>query len=492
MSFAKIVLLLIFFIAIIFSIYSFMIWTPSEKMHWVNIYGKIIPNDETSKLYDTDVNAYLDRRPSLIEIYTYNPARSPIPFGDRLSISDIDWKNKTGDFSLSFILPVPMKVVLTAHCSNYTILELDYQKSQIETDVYWGTNCMPYKETSVSNVPSDEIDILNREITHVQSLLVDFSTKNDAERKLIDEDLSRANGLRDDAKRSNSWESLKYALQGHWLVLRAEYRIRLSELGQCVEDGRNILGKFNSLYFVPSYEIKEKLNASFNTYRSFNSTNILYNSPFRTDDSSILTNDIKFFDRQTNDVYDDIYDCKQNVALLNKAFNYQVEFYNQRNVFLVVLIFVSLLTGALIESYLRFFGKTFNAISKDISKSKIIYNKIFLKEKQINKQTITTILTFDGGFSLLNIFFLWSNINPIFFISALYSLLFLVGGLFFAFMSLRYDNKTVKYLAWIFSIVGIATIVALPIIWFIGISFNLSITWFFEKLSNIIPKAPTF
>lgn len=490
--------LLIFGIFVLSTIMSFayLLWEPEERVHWVSISGRVTPDKEALDIYQENKTDFLNKRDYLqISLTKFNPANSPQPIDDQLDISTIDWKTDIeGSYVLSYPLRAPMKVVVYVTCSNHSVIDLNTTEGNYSADVTWGLDCLPREETRTSINIEEELKFLDNRITYATSSKIRINPTTE-ESKSIDSDIEQANGLRGNANRDKETDyngSIQSALQGHWFASRALYKIRISELRNCVDSEKEIFSKFYPLFFKPSYESKQSIKSSESSLTYHNQTNFIFSYPYGIDNKKLI-DEIEYIDREEIRIQDVISDCKETLSLLNGTYIYQSESFNERLGFLIFLVVIAFLIGTFIEAQFKIITRFFISIKNDtITPIKNYFgDKIFSGKVVSMEKNIRWLLAGDGAGTALNAFIILSQKFNLLVFTSFISAIFFIIGLIFVVISLKFRNSEVIKVAWLSTLLGLVMLLLIPV-GYVTLLITSSIGFdIYQKIFDIIPKSPT-
>jgi hypothetical protein len=240
----------------------------------------LIPSDSTKDGFYVTLNGIV-KDTSLNSSHLPDYVRVYYPFyfmknvgeqGKQMDISLIKWTDKGGKFSMSFWVPIPMEVIVTADpegCNNQLVYvsPIDNVKD-IELN-FDGSNCkedyeLPETQEELVKKAKEGFDRLFTESAN------EILSKNET-KSIIEDRQKGGEEIEETHNELNENNSLLHAYNAYWILLRGYYKTDLAELRNCVEQALPYITQNQSCVILPHSEKIDILDANLTYYSGLNS-----------------------------------------------------------------------------------------------------------------------------------------------------------------------------------------------------------------------------
>lgn len=333
----KISIILIILIVIIATLYlSLNFRLPDHQLskgYWVTIQGKILPSE---KIKETDIG---------IEKYQYVRAYYPYYFkkylcrGNQIELSKINWEtNKTGNYRVSFWLPIEMDIFLTVDCAgcNHQKIHVSPKENVKEVSLLWDNeNCLVEEDYSGKDTKTvlerarSLLDYLNGELNNREL--------NKSRIKEIKQDIDRS---WDEVREAESYKevnkSLLHSYYTHWYAKRADYKLTLFDAEKCIEDTKEVIErKKDSCYVLPFLAYREYQEQNRSIYGELESNRLRYWYPYEYEESEKMREEIMNVYNAEERVGLWLRDCEEAFYSINESLEFQEPYCIRRKISLI-------------------------------------------------------------------------------------------------------------------------------------------------------------
>jgi hypothetical protein len=364
---ATIILLFLILIGIsyfaYFNIRPLLLQTEYPPSIWATIHGNITL---TKDFLDSNLP-----RPENILIYLPTDPSFLCSRGIPLqNIGNINWSsnNITGNYSITFSLPIPAIVYVTPDCEgcNHQQVNIDQNGANKEVDIIWDSQRCPESSISVSNDPQEVITQVDKGFVLLDADATSlYNGFNKTQQDSIESDIGQGKGfISNIALGDTGNQKLVDAYSALWYYWRGLYKEEAFKLNNCVDQIQTIINEHNdSLCYIMEFSSNETF--SFHK-QSANYLGYLNDNPQNYNTVESLKNSITILSSNYLMTEQLAVNCQTNLDLINRTFNFQTPYCEAKkatfNFFNYVPIVLSILIGTffglILESRLHLFTKT--------------------------------------------------------------------------------------------------------------------------------------
>ena len=257
-------------------------------------------------------------------VYVYYPYYNiqQLTRGKTIMLSFIEWEENRGSYSATFWVPIEMEVIVTAdstgcnHNKTYISKEDHIKEVNLLVDE---SKC--YEELNIPNT-KDEVTKKARGLLDRMFLNMAKADIDESQRETIRNDLELGwEEINEVDYESDENKSLLHAYNAYWLGFRADYRLQLSELKECIENALPLIHN-NSCVAIP-YTTKTEIIDANRTYISYNQSWILRENVHNVNTIEASKSNIQTIYNERIRLGMKVGECKNALEITKKSYNNQ-------------------------------------------------------------------------------------------------------------------------------------------------------------------------